>query len=176
MPDTGGQIGSITSILTNSPTATASMGAYVLQPGAVLYDFEITNTTPVKTATGVTLPINWFTQGDSYLTVMKFAKTQLDGTVNPIDQFLQINVSPINSPYLSCSGCTTVDPLHLRFGNVNWATAIKNVVENAILTLTGSASNIDFVGFKAGNTTATSASSAGQVYLATYVKHQPAST
>lgn len=63
-----------------------------------------------------------------------------DNSGNVINSAVDIDISPLTSPYLSCPSCTTVNPAHLYFGHANYTTALKNVIDNAIKILSGSTS------------------------------------
>ena len=75
------------------------------------------------------------------------------------------DINPNTSPYLSCSGCTTVNASHLLFNAsyANWKTAVENIIKNAVLTESG-AINVDPVAYKDNDT----------VQIALRAKHQPA--
>lgn len=87
-----------------------------------------------------------------------------------------IDTDPSTSPYLSCVGCTTVNPLHLVFGHSNWPTAFSTLLKNAVLTLSGDADYIEPYMIKAGNSGTTSPAGAGKVYVNTLIRHEPATT
>lgn len=80
-------------------------------------------------------------------------------------QFIDLNVSPVDSPYLALF--PTVNPVDLVFTSSNWTTALTTLVQNAIANITGGSGHISFSASKAINT--------DRVILFTETKHSPAS-
>lgn len=82
------------------------------------------------------------------------------------NQFWDIDVSPVTSPYLNGPGMTTVDPDDLFFTSPNWANALQTVMQNAMFFLLGHPTNyIDFYASKASNI--------DRLTLTTRIKHNP---
>lgn len=63
-------------------------------------------------------------------------------TINPVR--ILINLDPTTSPYLSCGGCTVVNPAELYFDHPNFVNALQTAIRNAMLTLYGDADLGDF--------------------------------
>lgn len=101
----------------------------------------------------------------SYLRKVRIYYTDSVGAYVP-NQFWDIDVSPITSPYLSGVGMVTVTPSDLYFTSPNWTTAIDNVLRNAMFSLLGHLDNyMDFYAGKPGNV--------DLVYLASRTKNSP---
>jgi hypothetical protein len=102
----------------------------------------------------------------SYIRKIRIYYTTATGQYDPMN-FWDVDVSPITSPYLSGPGLTTVDFNDLFFTSPNWATALTNVVNNAITVLLGSpySNYIQFSAYKPINV--------NRLSLSTMTKHLP---
>ncbi len=91
-------------------------------------------------------------------------------TANPttLNNLLELDISPSTSPYLVCTGCVTVDPNELEFGDPNFATAATNVLRNAMHILFGDA---DLGDFRVNKTVL-----GEPIIISSLVKHNPSST
>lgn len=147
-------------VLTDSPTVQVSNGTINVPSGFTIYDNEQIETsvaTGSKVISNLILPTSY---PNSYYTSIHLGKTESNGDY--IGSFDVINVDPATSPYLTCPGCTTVNPTHLVFGHANFATALETVIANAVLTISGDVDLVDFSVLKSF-----------QIYLSTKIKHNP---
>lgn len=113
-----------------------------------------------------------FTTGNSATGYIKTIRIYYTNTIGQFvnNQYWDIDVSPLTSPYLACGTCTVVNPAHLYLNNNSglWSTAMRNVVHNAVRVLTG-AVNIEFTCYKEDVAPFRS-------YYYTSLKHLPTST
>lgn len=120
------------------------------------YDFAIHARHDIDNVTNLT---------SSYIKSLRLYHTDSSGAL--VNMFTDIDLDPTTTPYLSCSGCTTVTAADLYFGAANYTTALYNLVRNAVKVLSGDANNISLL-VQPINATGYS--------LITRSKHNPAST
>ena len=104
---------------------------------------------------------------NSYVSTSTLKKVWVYYTVNPgtLSSAVELDVSTTSSPYLSCPGCVTVNPVELEFGHSNFAIAATNVLRNAMLSLYGDA---DLGDFRVEKTTL-----GEPIRISSLVKHNP---
>lgn len=162
--------GSIFLILSNSPSISIVNGNFTVPAGYTIFDqHEVIKANNLQTV-AILVPINWFSYQNSYIKLVRLSQTESDGS--DLGNFVVIDVSPTSSPYLSCVGCTTVNPAELYFGHTNWKDAIVTVISNAILTLGGDSDYVLPQASRYGQTATSAAAAApGHLVLMTAIKH-----
>ena len=99
-----------------------------------------------------------------YILNLEVYETVNANSLNPVP--ISIDTNPTTSPYLSCGGCTVVNPSELYFGHPNFINALTTLLRNAMLTIYGDADLGDF-----------QVVTKGKGYrISSLVKHNPSNT